>query len=632
MTYRKSAVDLPQQERDRFIEAVKWLKSEMVPTRDKDGEISRYDQFVAIHLGVTRRFGSIDQNTTIRDGQDGAHRDAAFLPWHREFLRRFELALQEFDPAVSLPYWDWSRHEETEDVLFRDDFMGPNGGPNGSGGGTIPSGHFAESNGWVVDERLHIRRLTSMEEPSPSQSFGRSLIRRMRSVQELPTSNDVNEVFGKQTFAKFRPTLEGLHNRGHGWVGGSMAMFSSPQDPIFFLHHANVDRLWAQWQDDGHDDEEFYPDSGRKYGHNLRDPMWPWDGRDWVTLPWIENLMPEFEKEDIVRPENVLHYRGMGFSYPMVRPGHVVGHNQISPLEPCGQSPLSSYSVEKAAFSTNDSEVVAVGYVLNAHWGHRKVWVWDLKPGDGARDDNGYEIDVVHFPLAVSSNGEMFFVFEGGLGRVLNAKDGTELIQVGKAWWNAAFSPDNQLFVATMKDWMVKVWDVQGKELHRSTDPMGNPIRAVAVCNANGQILVATGEVNSIFRVWNATSDSTIVLRDDGGGVKSVAFSSDGRRVVTATNRWARIWDAQTGKLLKTVDAHDGWVTSARFSRDGSHIVTTSQDAKARVWNAETGALVATLSGHRDSVLSAEFSSDGARIVTASRDGTTMVWFLPTVG
>jgi tyrosinase len=40
----------------------------------------------------------------------------------------------------------------------------------------------------------------------------------------------------------------GPHNRVHVWVGGIMARGESPIDPIFFLHHANIDRLWAQWQ------------------------------------------------------------------------------------------------------------------------------------------------------------------------------------------------------------------------------------------------------------------------------------------------------------------------------------------------------------------------------------------------
>ena len=318
MAHRKSAVELTVQERDQFIAAVKNLKKTMVATQDGTGRISRYDQFVAIHLGVTMRFrGSISQNNLIRDG---GHRDAAFCAWHREFIRRFEVALQDTNSVVNLPYWDWTRHTETKHVLFQDNFMGPNGGRDGIGGGALQSGPFAENNEWVVNERLHIRGIDisseNLDPPPPTQNSGTALIREMRAFEELASSGNVRFALRQETFREFRPALETgsrLHNFGHTWIGGSMAMMSSPQDPIFFLHHANVDRLWALWQDDGHEDS--YPFEGRGYGHNLTDPMWPWDGGDSVTVSWVQNLIPEPQTGDIVRPLDVLNYRDMGYSY-----------------------------------------------------------------------------------------------------------------------------------------------------------------------------------------------------------------------------------------------------------------------------------------------------------------------------
>ena len=47
--------------------------------------------------------------------------------------------------------------------------------------------------------------------------------------------------------AGFRNRLETLHNRVHVWVGGDMLPSTSPNDPVFFLHHCNVDRLWEAW-------------------------------------------------------------------------------------------------------------------------------------------------------------------------------------------------------------------------------------------------------------------------------------------------------------------------------------------------------------------------------------------------
>ena len=50
-------------------------------------------------------------------------------------------------------------------------------------------------------------------------------------------------------FLDFSSALEGLHDRVHIWVGGHMSMIPFASfDPIFWAHHANIDRLWARWQ------------------------------------------------------------------------------------------------------------------------------------------------------------------------------------------------------------------------------------------------------------------------------------------------------------------------------------------------------------------------------------------------
>ena len=117
-----------------------------------------------------------------------------------------------------------------------------------------------------------------------------------------------------------------LHNRVHSWVGGSMIPSSSPNDPVFFLHHCNIDRLWAQWWSDD-PKRPYLPAGGVSNptdpagentpmgatgsevidlkGHHLHDPMPPWDGR---TDP-DHGTMPK------VSPANVLNHIKLGYRY-----------------------------------------------------------------------------------------------------------------------------------------------------------------------------------------------------------------------------------------------------------------------------------------------------------------------------
>jgi WD40 repeat protein len=117
------------------------------------------------------------------------------------------------------------------------------------------------------------------------------------------------------------------------------------------------------------------------------------------------------------------------------------------------------------------------------------------------------------------------------------------------------------------------------------------------------------------------------VLRGHASVVTSAAFSRDGSRIVTASeDSAARIWDTAGGREIAVLRGHENRVTSAAFSPDGSRIVTASWDRTARIWDAATAKELAVLPGHERKVNSAAFSSDGSRIVTASEDKTARIW------
>jgi WD40 repeat protein len=114
---------------------------------------------------------------------------------------------------------------------------------------------------------------------------------------------------------------------------------------------------------------------------------------------------------------------------------------------------------------------------------------------------------------------------------------------------------------------------------------------------------------------------------EPGDAVRDAAFSSDGKRVITASeNKMAQIWDAETGKHLTQLKGHEkNVVWSAAFDRDGSRAITASDDNTARIWNAETGKLLSTIDVHHP-LRRAAFSPDGTRIAIASEDKTASIW------
>ena len=70
-----------------------------------------------------------------------------------------------------------------------------------------------------------------------------------RRVRDAAECGGVAAALANGTFNAFAQALEGVHNSGHVWVGGSMGMIpTAPADPVFWMHHAEIDRLWSVWQ------------------------------------------------------------------------------------------------------------------------------------------------------------------------------------------------------------------------------------------------------------------------------------------------------------------------------------------------------------------------------------------------
>jgi len=120
---------------------------------------------------------------------------------------------------------------------------------------------------------------------------------------------------------------------------------------------------------------------------------------------------------------------------------------------------------------------------------------------------------------------------------------------------------------------------------------------------------------------------SVIELKGHTSPVHSVAFSPDGKKVVTASgDQTGRIWDTESGKELQELWGHFAPVISAAFSPDGKRIVTLSADTNVKIWDTESGNVLKTLHGHVGYVLSATFSPDGTKIITAGNDKTARIW------
>lgn len=287
MRVRKNLRSLNEDEKQVLVKALLTLKKE-----------GHYDHFVHAHMAVMHPT-VLSFEPHDPEYRNGAHRGSSFLPWHREFLLQLEEALRSVDSSIDLPYWDWTEDAAMSDPttapIWSEGFMGGNGVE--SDDWRVASGPFANSAGnWPIPP--------DHDGPALRRQFGQML-------PSLPTKEDLALALAERFYDTpsynnspftlgFRNRLEGwitqrgdsrvktpgsqLHNRVHLWVGGSMAPMSSPNDPVFFLHHCFVDKVWADWQEKQRNERpeaapHYAPEQEGPPGHNLDDVIRPWSRR-----------------------------------------------------------------------------------------------------------------------------------------------------------------------------------------------------------------------------------------------------------------------------------------------------------------------------------------------------------------
>lgn len=160
-----------------------------------------YRRFVTTHIDAMS-MSHMDWSVHTMNMGSGLMRGKNFLTWHRRFIKIFEERLQVVDPAVTIPYWDSITDRSIPAALSGSDLL----------------------ERWSVTRSWNASQLGSIAD--------------LNAVKSFPG-----------TFTGFQTLLEGaVHSGTHNAVGGDMAGRASPTDPLFWLHHAFIDKTWADWQ------------------------------------------------------------------------------------------------------------------------------------------------------------------------------------------------------------------------------------------------------------------------------------------------------------------------------------------------------------------------------------------------
>ena len=139
---------------------------------------------------------------------------------------------------------------------------------------------------------------------------------------------------------------------------------------------------------------------------------------------------------------------------------------------------------------------------------------------------------------------------------------------------------------------------------------------------------LASGSRDSTVRIWDASSGKLLrTLEGHTSLVQSVGWSPDGKALASgSSDDTVRIWGAPSGKLLRTLKGHTDYVRSVGWSPNGNTLASGSSDKTVRIWDAPSGKLLRTLEGHTDDVRSVGWSPDGKTLASGSDDKTVRIW------
>jgi WD40 repeat protein len=191
--------------------------------------------------------------------------------------------------------------------------------------------------------------------------------------------------------------------------------------------------------------------------------------------------------------------------------------------------------------------------------------------------------------------------------------------------------PTSQFIGAVMGDGDVWVWDWHQNEVVARLH-MKYPAANVSFDGTGTRLVVAT-EASVEVMDWRDGAATGPPLLDDGTGASSfgyrATFSPAGDVIAVARGLRIQTWTT-SGDARWTSRAHTGEIVSVAYSRDGRYLLTTSVDGTARTWRADTGAPVSTLRGHHGIVWSGAFDDRGRWVATTGDDGFIGVWNVAT--
>jgi WD40 repeat protein len=263
------------------------------------------------------------------------------------------------------------------------------------------------------------------------------------------------------------------------------------------------------------------------------------------------------------------------------------------------------------------------------------VLVWDILPKEILTLYHGGNVSAV----AYSPTGVLIATADSiGVLKIWDSTTGQKLQEIEAHFdWlgDIDFAPDGSRLATAGDDYMAKIWDVATGELLLTLEGHTDWVNRLSF-SPDGKQLTTAGADGTI-RIWDSETGKLLYLIDDVNAGWSVAYSADGRRIVTGfasqfdnLGNAVKIWDSESGELLVELEGSvRGTTTGVQFTSDGEQVVAGGVFGNVFVWNSHTGEKLRSIEIGKQ-IIEVKLHENDKHIIIGTVEGTVEIWDMET--